>query len=129
MSAPSVTPSRDHVAALARPDLDGLARERAAAPRSAGHVARAVSDRLMDSPRLLDDPLLAACVGHLRDGHDPVETIAATLLAYAEDRARLLALATRAMTLNGPVILDPVDAFAAPAHNPGARVVATGGGR
>ena len=100
-----------------------------------------------DAPALTPPPRPYECTGNvsramcgecgertstsLCDAKTPRGTcdIAATLLAYADDRARLLALATRASMLNGPVILAPVDAFAAPAHNPGARVVPTGGGR
>jgi hypothetical protein len=128
-------PARDHGAAdlnAAQIALDDLARERAASRNGgarAGHVARAVCDRIEDSPCFRTDPMLAACAHRLRLGHEPVETIVATLLAYAEDRARLLDLATRATALSGPVALAPCDAFAAPAHNPGARVVPTGGGR
>jgi hypothetical protein len=49
--------------------------------------ARAVADRLMDSPHLLADERLAACVGRLRACEDPAEVIVSTLLAYAEATA------------------------------------------
>ena len=97
--------------------------------RAGDSLLAAIIDQLAAHPRYLTDPLLAACVEQLRRGADPATIIAQTMVAYADDRARLLDLATRASVLNGPVILAPVDAFSAPAHNPGARVVATGGGR
>lgn len=123
-------PSRDHGAA--DPDAreaDDAAEARERIARAAAPAARAIGDRLVNSPRVHTDPLLRECARRLLDGRDPVETIAATLLAYADDRARLTALATRALMHGAPVALAPVDAFAAPAHNPGARVVPTGGGR
>ena len=110
-------------------EIDDAAEIRARIASAAGPAARVIADRLAHAPRVHTDPLLRECARRLFDGHDPVEIIAATLLAYADDRVRLLDLATRASMLNGPVILAPADAFGAPAHNPGARVVATGGWR
>jgi hypothetical protein len=84
-----MTAPRDH----------GAARERLAV-LDANPLVAALVDQLGMHPRSMTDPLLNECVARLRDGRDPVEIIAATLLAYAEDRARLLALATRASMLD-----------------------------
>ncbi len=50
-------------------------------------LAQAIADRLMDSPHLLTDPLLAACVGRLRACENPNDVLASTILAYAEAAA------------------------------------------
>ena len=106
---------------------------RADDPRLVGTFAspdvRGLLNVLRASPHYRTDAHLRATVEHIERSPDVLAVVAAALLAGAEDRARLTALASRAASLNGPVILAPVDAFAAPAHNPGARVVATGGGR
>ena len=124
ITARAAAPSPDDL----RAQLAAVTAERDAL-RAGDSLLAAIIDQLAAHPRYLTDPLLAACVEQLRRGADPATIIAQTMVAYADDRARLLDLATRASVLNGPVILAPVDAFSAPAHNPGARVVATGGGR
>jgi hypothetical protein len=111
---------------------DHLARNLSEDPRYVGTFAapdvRSLVNHLRASPLYQRDPLLRAAVERIALGDDPLRTLGAAVLAFAEERARLLKMATAA-AISGPVILAPVDAFAAPAHNPGARVVATGGGR
>lgn len=126
-------PSRDHgdaaLNALQR-DLDALKTERAADPRYVGTFpapdVRGLVNRLRASPLCRHDPLLSAAVECIERDPDVLRTIGDVILAYAEERARLVNIASRAMARSNPV---PADAFAAPAHNPGARVIPTGGER
>lgn len=101
-------------------------------PRYVGTFAapdvRGLVNHLRASPLYHSDPLLHATIKRITLGDDPLRALGEAVLLFAEERARLLKMATAA-AISIPVILAPVDAFAAPAHNPGARVVATGGGR
>ena len=104
----------DHVAALARLDLDGLDRAAAAAAPSPDDLraqlaaVTAERDALHAAVRTLADAQLAC------DAADDATGSARDAARLRHDHASIALYA-----------LVP----AAPAHNPGARVVATGGGR
>ncbi len=92
-------------------------------------LSREAFTMLTTSPQVHHDPMLHAVADQLRDGADPVVVLTRALLASADERARLLKIATDAAMRNPPPIVVTADAFRAPARNPGARVVPTGGER
>lgn len=93
-----------------------------------------VAARLAASPFIREDPLLHALRAHLVNGADVAEAVAETLLAYAEDRRRLLKAAERAILHDAaaPVVLplraaDPPATLAALAlHDPDIALAAFG---
>ena len=62
-------------------------------PDTLAALSREVRVAIEASPQIHSDPMLHAVTTKLRDGADPARVLAAALVAYAEDRARLLKIA------------------------------------